>query len=342
MKKFVAIVLTLVMALALVSCGSKGQTQAPAQDASNQTTDTPGSSQAAASLDWPKKTIQITVGYAAGGDTDLYARTCAKYLEEKLGVTVVVINTTGASGVTGAISVMDSAADGYNVLFNHYGCLVNEATGTAGISFVDDMAQACTVLVDNSYTLCASKDCGLEDWDDLVAYATAHPDELTIAANANSNGYDIVQQIEDAAGIQIKQVEGSGSASERIAAILGGQHDLIYANYSLLSDYIENGDLIVMGSIGTERCAAHTDVPCLTELIGKDIISPYIFSFRFPADTDEAILDYFDSVMEEICADEAFKAEIEHMGGNVYFTDRQTSYDAQVESLAEIKVRLGV
>lgn len=338
MKKFLASALALAMTLTFVACSPSTPTSSSAPSSATDST----SSQTDVKLDWPKKTIQITVGYAAGGDTDLYARMCAKYLEEKLGVTVVVINTAGASGVTGAISVMDSAADGYSMLFNHYGCLVNEATDTAGISFIDDMDQSGTILVDNSYTLCASKDCGFENWEDLVAYSTENPDGLTIAANANSNGYDIVQQIEDAAGIQIKQVEGSGSAAERIAAILGDQHDLIYANYSLLADYIENGDLIVMGSIGTERCAAHPDVPCLTELIGKDIVSPYIFSFRFPTGMDEAVLDYFDSVMEEISQDEAFRAEVEALGGNIYYTDGQTSYDAQVQSLAEIKIRLGV
>lgn len=328
MKKTITLILSLVMVLSLAACG---------QDQANDSTD----DQKQGDLNWPTKTIQITVAYAAGGDSDLYARLCAKYLEQKLGVTVVVVNTTGANGTTGAISVMESPADGYSVLFNHYGCLVNEATGTAGISFVDDMAQGCTVLVDNSYTLCARKDLGFENWNDLVEYATAHPDELTIVANANSNGYDIVQQIEDAAGISIKQVEGSGSASERVAALLGGQHDLIYANYSILKDYIENGDLVVMGSIGTERSAAHEDVPCLTELIGKDVVSPYIFSFRFPKDTDQQIIDYFDSVMQEICEDPDFAAEVEALGGNIYYNDAETSYNMQVESLAETKARLG-
>lgn len=293
-------------------------------------------------VDWPKKTVQITVGYAAGGDSDLYARTCAKYLTQKLKKDFVVVNTTGAGGLTGAISVMDSKPDGHTILFNHYGCLVQEATGsTSGVSFINDMAQGGSVLVDNSYTLCAKKSLGFKDWKDLVKYAKANPDKLTISANANSNGYDIVQQIENAAGIQLKQVEGSGSASARIAAILGGQHDLIYANYSLLKDYIKNGDLVVMGSIGTKRSSAHPDVPCLTELIGKPVVSPYIFSFRFPKKTDPKVIAYFDNVMKEICADPKFVEEIKKLGGNVVFNDGKSSLETQKKMLADTKARLG-
>lgn len=336
MKRMLSLILTLVLAVTLTACG--GNDKVAEEDGK-------GVSDAvqATELDWPKKTIQITVPFAAGGDTDLYARKCAEYLEEKLGETVVVVNTEGASGVTGALSVADSKGDGYSILFNHYGKLIQEACeSTGGLSFLDDFSAGCTVLVDNSYTLCAAKSTGITDYASLVDYATAHPGELSIVASANSNGWDIVAKIENAAGISLNKVEGPSSVTERMAAILGGQHDLIYGNYNSLADYIENGDLCVIGSIGEERCKSHSEVPCLTELSGNPVVSPYIFSFSFPSDTDQAIVDYFDSVIKEICENPSFAADIEALGGNIYYTTGSESDATQRAMVLEIKERLGL
>lgn len=336
MKRMFTLILALALVLALTACGGSEKVAEEENDGTNET-------EQVNNLDWPKKTIQITVPYSAGGDTDLYARKCAEYLERKLGETVVVVNTEGASGVTGALSVADSKADGYSILFNHYGKLVQEACeSTGGLSFLDDFTAGCTVLVDNSYTLCAAKDTGITDYASLVEYATAHPGELSVVAAVNSNGWDIVSQIENAAGISLNKVEGPSSVSERVAAILGGQHDLIYGNYNALLDYIENGDLYVIGSIGEERCKAHDDVPSLSELSGNPVVSPYIFSFSFPAGMDQDIVNYFDNVMKEICEDPDFIAEIESMGGNIYYTTSAQSDTTQREMVPQIKERLGL
>lgn len=339
MKKLFALVLTLVLALFMTACGGNKPTEGSKENSSVSTE----VSDPSADLNWPKKTIQITVPFAAGGDTDLYARKCAEYLEEKLGITVVVANTAGAGGVTGAMVVADSTPDGYSILFNHYGKLIQEVCeSTGGLSFLDDFTAGCSVLVDNSYTLCAAASTGISDYDSFVKYATEHPGELSIVAAANSNGWDIVSKIENAAGLSFNKVEGPSSVTERVAAILGGQHDLIYGNYNSLSDYIENGDLCVIGSIGEERCKAHSEVPCLTELSGNPVVSPYIFSFSFPQGTDQAIIDAFDAAMEEICEDADFIAEVEAMGGNVNFAAGTESDAAQREELAQIKERLGL
>src|SRR3546814_7429743 len=52
---------------------------------------------------YPEKPIEIVVGYAAGGGTDVMARTVGKYLEKALGngATVVIRNVPGAGGTHG-------------------------------------------------------------------------------------------------------------------------------------------------------------------------------------------------------------------------------------------------
>jgi tripartite-type tricarboxylate transporter receptor subunit TctC len=70
----------------------------------------------AAAQDWPSRTIRVVVPYPAGGPADIMGRLAAQKLQEKLGVTVVVENRSGASGTIGAETVRQSAPDGYTLL----------------------------------------------------------------------------------------------------------------------------------------------------------------------------------------------------------------------------------
>ena len=50
--------------------------------------------------DYPEKNISLSVGYSAGGGTDVMARTVVPFIEKYLGddTTIVIKNTPGASG----------------------------------------------------------------------------------------------------------------------------------------------------------------------------------------------------------------------------------------------------
>jgi tripartite-type tricarboxylate transporter receptor subunit TctC len=70
----------------------------------------------AAAQDWPSRNIRVVVPYPAGGPADFMGRLAAQKLQEKLGVTVVVENRSGASGTIGAETVRQSPPDGYTFL----------------------------------------------------------------------------------------------------------------------------------------------------------------------------------------------------------------------------------
>jgi tripartite-type tricarboxylate transporter receptor subunit TctC len=70
----------------------------------------------AAAQEWPSRNIKVIVPYPAGGPADFMGRLAAQKLQEKLGVTVVVENRSGASGTIGAEMVRQSPSDGYTFL----------------------------------------------------------------------------------------------------------------------------------------------------------------------------------------------------------------------------------
>jgi tripartite-type tricarboxylate transporter receptor subunit TctC len=69
-----------------------------------------------AAAQFPDKPIKLMAPYAPGGNIDVTARLIGDKLKEVLGVTVVVENKAGASGMIGSADVARSAPDGYNLL----------------------------------------------------------------------------------------------------------------------------------------------------------------------------------------------------------------------------------
>ena len=65
---------------------------------------------------FPDKPIRIMAPYAPGGNIDVTSRIIADKLKDVLGVTVLVENKAGASGMIGSDIVARSAPDGYMLL----------------------------------------------------------------------------------------------------------------------------------------------------------------------------------------------------------------------------------
>ena len=65
---------------------------------------------------WPTQPVKIVVPFTAGTGMDTIARAVAPRLQERLGQSVIVLNTPGASGNIGANNVAKAAPDGYTVL----------------------------------------------------------------------------------------------------------------------------------------------------------------------------------------------------------------------------------
>lgn len=291
---------------------------------------------------WPTSTVTVTLPYSAGGDTDTYCRALFQRVGDKLGQTFVVTNLTGGSGVVAAKDVMAKANDGYNILFTHTGAaLVQEATNTVDFSYTDDFANCCTVAIDQTYALVTvaknggygQYSRGWENLEDMLADAKANPGVVRYSTVFGSTTQYVGMMLEKDAGVTFDNIDVGSDASSRMAALLGGQVDLLAVNYMNIKDYIENGDLICMGIMADARVDG-IDFPTFAEQGYPSVVTAKKYEVKFPKGTDQAIIDKLSQACKEVTEDPEFAALLAGYFAQPLYRDAATM---NVEDPAEVE-----
>ena len=118
---------------------------------------------------YPSKPITLVVPFAAGGPTDVVARTLSAAMTKSLNQTVVVENKTGAGGTIAAAYVARAAADGYTFLIHHNGMATAPALyRKLNYNPLTDFEYVSQVI-DVPMTLLGRKDLPAKDFKELLA-----------------------------------------------------------------------------------------------------------------------------------------------------------------------------
>ena len=261
----------------------------------------------ASTAEWPKN-VEIIAPAAAGGDTDYNARLFAQKLSEKLPANFVVSNVDGNGGATGTRQVKNAEPDGSQVVFYHSAFVVNQLCGTTDYGF-DSYNFACIAAQSPGNVVTVSSDLGVSTLEELHEYTQAHPGELKMAAQTGATSYAVALQMKNA-GFDVNIVD-AGSASDRLAALLGGHVDIILAAYGSIKDYVSEGQLVPLAMDGKDDLVTDSvEVKAMVNQ-GYDICLPFYYFFAFPQGTDDALVDEFNAAVKDIVEnDEEYKQQI--------------------------------
>ena len=304
---------------------------------------TAGSAAAAAGdVNWPTTSVSVILPYKAGGDTDTYCRALFQDVSKKLGQTFVVTNEEGGSGMVAAMDVMNKKPDGYTCLFNHTGAsLVQEATGTAEFSYTDNFTNVCTVAQDRTYTMVAlGKDGqyknfahGWTNLEDMLADAKANPGTIRYSTVFGSTTQYVGQMLEKQAGVQFDNIDVGTSTGDRMAALMGGQVDILAANYMNVADYIEAGDLICLG-VMSDSPVDGISFPTFAEQGYDKVVTAKKYEVKFPKGVDQAIVDKLAAACKEVAESDAFAETLKKFYAEPLWRDAETM---NVEDPAEVE-----
>ena len=268
--------------------------------------------------EWPSGTVNVVLPYGAGGDTDTYCRQLFQRVSKITGQTFVVINQQGGSGIVAAMDVMNKPNDGYTLLFNHTGAaLVQEATGMVDFSYTKDFENCCTVAIDETYSLVAispegeykSYSKGWKTLADMIDYAKKNPGKVRYSTVFGSTTEYVGTMLERQAGVEFDNINVGTSGGERMAAMLGGQVDILAANYMQVKDYIEKGDLVCLAVMSKQRVPG-IDYPTFTELGYDKVVTAKKYEIKFPKRTDKAIVSKLAGICKDIVLNDKSYADV--------------------------------
>ena len=302
MKRKLLVVAAGTMVLSLAACGGGKTAEVKTNAASVEESKTESGNSGNSSTWAPTSTVSIVVPAGAGGDTDLTARVFAQYAKEITGTDFIVVNANGAAGSVAANQVLGTAPDGHTFLYGHN--LVNVAN-IAGVTDYNYTAFKLGPTFAKSpaeqFYVNAEK---YADLDEFIAAAKSDPGQLKACTEVGGYTYYELLAFEKAADIDLDLVD-VGSNSDKIAAMLSGQVDLMPGTYLNCQDYLTAGQFVCIGMPTEERFELTPDILTLKEQ-GIDEVYPDLdYSFYFPKDTSDDIIAWYDELVQKVLADDA-------------------------------------
>ncbi len=241
---------------------------------------------------YPDRTIRIIVPFAPGGPVDAIARPLAAAMQEIMGATVVVENRSGAGGITGTETVASAAADGYTLLMTTGSHIGNKVFNAAQVRYdpLQGFAPVAGLVETNGIVLLARKDIPADTIAELNAYAKSRPDGLTYGhAGIGNISYVGGELLKLQAGMPLSGIPYRGTAAV-MTDLIGGQVDLCFIGISGARGYVDNKQVKVIASTGSERVAVLPGVPTMRESGFPDFLLLGYIGIWAPRDTPKDVV----------------------------------------------------
>lgn len=319
------------MMLILASCGTA---QPSASETVGEEPSAPADSQPPASEaagEFTPGEVEIVVHSGPGGGNDTLARAMAQILfDEGLAETLYpVSNVEGGSGAA-AMAYMAEQAGDPNTWAVHTSVWLSTPLTLGGDAVTVEDLTPIAQLVEERAMLGVRADSPYETLQDLI---DASADETFIHAGGSVGSLDQVNSLllQEAAGIEwsFLSFEGGG---ERVAAVLGGNADLLIEGARDFTELVEAGEVRVLAALSGERNPIFPDVPTVAE--ATDLEPAFVVERRGvigPPDMPEEAAAYWADLFEQMMETDAWKEFSEESG----FVDAFGGPDVHAANLAE-------
>jgi tripartite-type tricarboxylate transporter receptor subunit TctC len=220
----------------------------------------------AAAQPFPNKPIRLIVPYAAGGATDLMARSIAQKLGAGLGVQVVVDNRAGAGGNIAAEIAAKSPPDGYTIFFGATGQLVINPALYAKLTF-DPLKDFAPIGLVGQLPLFLTVPVTLpiNSVAELVAAVRADPAKFNYGSSGIGGTTHLAMEMFKArTGLSITHVPYKGTAAA-INDMLGGSLQVIFDAWATAGPQVQAGKLRFLAVSSAARSGFEPKVPTVAE-----------------------------------------------------------------------------
>jgi tripartite-type tricarboxylate transporter receptor subunit TctC len=274
---------------------------------------------------FPSRPVTLVVPFAAGGPTDVVARSLGQAMTASLGQTVLIENKLGAGGTLAAGHVAKSAPDGYTVLIHHNGMATAPAlyrklpfNPLADFEYVSQ-------VVDVPMTLLGKKDLPPNNLAELTAYVKANADKLNLAhAGLGAVSHLCGMVFRQAVGVELQTVPYQGTAPA-LNALLGGQVDLLCDQTTQTIPHIKANSVKLYGVTTTGRINALPQTPTLDEQGLKGFQVVVWHGIYVPKGTPAPVVEKLQAAVRSALKDPAFRQRMTDLGAEIVPDAKLTS-----------------
>jgi tripartite-type tricarboxylate transporter receptor subunit TctC len=266
----------------------------------------------AGAQEYPTKPIEVVVGAAPGGGTDMIARAVADVAPKYVGQPLVVVNKVGAAMVIAAQYVATSKPDGYTL---------NVAGGSETVAVphfrsvpydpIEDFEPIIRFIIER-VGFYVKADSPWKSMKDFVADAKQNPDKYSYAhAGVGGIHHATMLAVEKRAGIRLTAVPHKGGA-ENLAALAGGHVSMAIASPNEAYALVQSGRVRPLANASAKRAPNEPDTPTLRE-VGIDVYIENQKGFVFPKGTPAPIVQKLHDSLRKVFDDPQFKANAERL-----------------------------
>jgi len=219
----------------------------------------------AAAQVYPSRTVRIVVPIAAGGATDVFARTLAAHYAEAWGQQVIVDNRPGAGGMIGSELVAKSAPDGYNLLMAYTSHVINPSLWTRlPYDTLRDFAPV-TMVATVPSVLIVHPSLPVRSVTELIAFAKRRPHELDYGSSGVGTAAHLAAALfAQRAGLYLTHIPYKGGVPA-MYELLGGQISIMFGSLATAIPNIRNGRIRALAVTSGRRAVALPEVPTMAE-----------------------------------------------------------------------------
>ena len=263
--------------------------------------------------DYPNRPIHFIVGFAAGGPNDIVARILGEWLSKHMGQQWVIENRAGSGGMLAAGSVVNSAPDGYTVMF----VAPNNAIGESlykklPFNFIrDTVPVAGTLRLAN--LMVVPPDFPAKTVAEFIAHAKANPGKLNFASSGNGTSVHMSGELfKLMAGIDIVHVPYRGS-SAAYPDLMSGKVHVLFDNLPGSINFAREGKLKALGVTTAQRWPSTPDIPAISETV-KDYEASVWYGISAPKGTPPDAVDKLNKAVNAALADPAMVKRFAELG----------------------------
>lgn len=286
----------------------------------------------AAAQSFPAKPIELVNSFAPGGANDLNAKALQVAAERIFGQPLVQTFRQGGGGVVGTSDVANSVADGYKILLVSSGELT-AAPNLAKTSYSLDSFAFLARISSKPYALVVNGKAPWKSAKEMLDAAKASPGKYTIGTTPTGGMFLTAKYFIMRGGVPFTTVP-YGGAGPALLALLGGQIDSVWSPLAAAESNLRAGTLRLLAVSGSERQAAHPQIPTFDQL---GIDAPYVqwIGVVAPKGVPPDRLQFLREAFAHITRDPAYLEAAQRLGIDVaYATGEQFEKQVRGEDRA--------